>query len=158
MNKPGHVDIKRWQKKSWDVRKAEAAAVANAVSWGLDLLHKSAVRNVSGARYGFRKGTARDGSEIKVPIRGPLTNSGRLPVPVVYGMLRRSIKHFRISSVLGAVYVDENIAFYAPFVHDGTRFMKPRRFLGDAVTTWRPIIKKKMEKEIKATIKPIGTT
>ena len=152
----GHIDIKGWQKKAWNVKKVEAAAVAVAVSWGLDLLHKTAVKNVSGPRYGFRKGTGKDGDNVRIPQRGPLTNAGMLPVPVVYGMLRRSIKSVRISSVLGAVYADENIAYYAPFVHDGTRYMKPRRFLQDAVTGMRPIIKRKMDKELKAAIRSVG--
>lgn len=153
MNQSSYVDIKNWQKKAWRVKKAEAAAVAAAVDWGLDLLYKSAVRNVSGPNYGKRKSKSGD---TRIPKRGPLTNAGRLPVPIVWGHLRRSIKNFRISSVLGAVYADQNIAYYAPFVHDGTRYMKPRRFVDDAVTAWRPIILKKMEKEIRSTIRGVG--
>jgi len=146
------VETANWKIKVHNVKTAETAAVVMGVDWGLDRLNEATVRNVTGDHYGFK--TTKSGN--KLPIRGPRTNAGILPVPVVYGQLRRSIKSVRMTPTLGAVYSDDNIAPYNKFVHDGTRKMQPRPFLQMAVTVNRPLIHKYIEKKLRTLIKKVG--
>ena len=151
-NKTVYVDTSNWKIKVHNCKTAETAAVVMGVDWGLDRLNEATIRNVTGDHYGFRKTR----SDNRVPIRGARTNAGILPVPVVYGQLRRSIKSVRFTPTLGAVYSDDNIAPYNKFVHDGTRKMKPRPFLQMAVIANRPLIKKKIERELHKLVRKVG--
>ena len=142
------VDITNWRKKVRNVKAVEEMMVKEVVSWGIQELHKKTLANVSGPFYGFRS--------AGIPERGLLTNAGKLPVPVVYGWLRRSIKSARLTDALGVVYSDDNVAFYNRFVHDGTRYMKPRPFLKDAVDDRRPAIFNYMKYQIIKAIRSQG--
>lgn len=63
------------------------------------------------------------------------------------GRLRNSISHKTIQSE-EAVYIGTNVE-YAPYVHYGTRKMKPNRFLINAVQRNAAQIKNYVKKELK---------
>jgi len=124
-----YVDVSGWKKKYGYVMHEMAPAIKRAVDEGMDILMMQTIDNVTGDAYGSRKGP-RGGV---VWHRGAMTNSGKLPVTVRTGTLRRSVKGIRPHDYLGAVYSDLTVAPYAPYVHDGTKYLRPRRFLGEAV-------------------------
>lgn len=59
------------------------------------------------------------------------------PTPVRTGHLRRSVRGRVLSPTTGEVGTDVP---YAPFVHDGTRFMAGRPFLTDGLNAALPTI------------------
>jgi len=118
-----YINTLGWIAKSYSINKAIPNIVEQAVTYGIDILHSAVLKNVSGPAYGTVNGR---------PIRGFLTNAGKLPVPVVTGALRRSILKERIQPNLGVVYSSNALAKYNRYVHYGTRKMAPRRFVEDA--------------------------
>ncbi|MDD5543899.1 MAG: hypothetical protein PHX83_12065 [Acidobacteriia bacterium] len=54
------------------------------------------------------------------------------------------------------IYQDETIANYMKFVHDGTKYMAPRRFLGDPMRQKGPQIKQDIANALKEAIKKEG--
>jgi len=115
--------------------------------WGIDKLFSLVVLNVSahGTPYPLVKGP-RGGRSRE---RGMLTNAGILPVPIVWGQLRRSIKQVRFNSVFGVVYSDSKTAHYNRYVHDGTRKMKKRPFVTSAVKVFQPRFSLEMKRRFK---------
>lgn len=155
-SQPCRVDITGWEKKVKNVLEVQARVCEQVVTWGLDELMKRTVQHVTGPRYGTKTKKSKSGSEYVVYKRGPLTNAGRLPVPVITGQLRRSIKTLRFNTVFGAVWSDPRIAPYNNTIHQGgmakfynhSFYMKPRPFLQAAVDIERPRILEFMKKRI----------
>jgi hypothetical protein len=54
--------------------------------------------------------------------------------------LHQAVRHKRIDLTRGAVFIDKNKAPYAVHVHYGTKKMRPRRFMSDAVAERREAI------------------
>jgi hypothetical protein len=133
-------------------KKIISKTLALNIEWGMETLYKKVLINVSGAHYGFR--STKTGRQV--PIRGAMTNIGKLPVPVVYGDLRDSITKQRLDKHLGAVFAHSGVAPHAKEVHNGSKTMRPRRFLGDAVTGLRPIIIRKFVTDLKAASRLYG--
>jgi|GEM_PF-5887421 len=166
MAKNCRVDTSGWRNKSRRVLATEARVVEQVVSFGLDKIFDKTKDNVTGERYGTETRTSKTGNEYVVFKRGPMTNAGKLPVPVVFGNLRRSIKTIRFNTVLGAVYSDPNIAPYNKIIHEGGQsqffghkfYMKPRPYLQNAVDTKRPMIKAYAKIEIAKAIRTVGRT
>lgn len=75
--------------------------------------------------------------------------------PVKTGFLRRS-HETRFESPLRAVV--EPTANYAYFVHEGTRFMKKRPFLQDAVEITQGFTDTEFEKAVQDTLDSIGSS
>lgn len=84
--------------------------------------------NLKGPGAGVR--TSRGGLQYpKTPPKHPL----QLPVRRVTGTLARSLKMTPISNYEYIIWCDPQIAPYAKYVHSGTKYVKPRRFLGNVV-------------------------
>jgi len=139
-----NIDISGWQKKYKKIVEELAPGIARAVDFGMDTLHQEVIKNVTGMHY-------------KPPGAPDEPLKGSYPVPVVTGTLRRSIKGIRINSVLGVIASDQNIANYNKFVHDGTRYMKPRRFMLDALKAREQAIINRMKYEIIKVVRKYGT-
>lgn len=73
--------------------------------------------------------------------------------PVKTGFLKNSHVTAMTSPLSGYV---EPTADYALFVHDGTRFMKSRPFLSDAVETEQGFVDAEFEKAVQDTLDTIG--
>jgi HK97 gp10 family phage protein len=136
-----HVDTTGWMRKLKACEGAALEAMKRAVDFGMDEINKGAVRNLSGPHY--KHGT-----------RGPRT--GQMPIPRVTGTLARSLTSKRFHPTLGVIYADKKVANYAGFVHDGTRFMKPRRFLSNVVQERKAAIVNRWKYEILLAIRREG--
>lgn len=107
-----------------------------------DIILTETVKNVSGP--GIRPGIT-DSPAI-----------GKMPVPRRTGDLARSIKRKTIYSWLYAVFSDPKIAPHGKYVHNGTKRMKPRRFLWGAIQKNYRKIHTKMNNDLLKKIRFIG--
>ena len=132
------TDTGGWELKHRRVRRSMAEAAVAAVAVVARALFKRSQRNLKGAHY------------PPPDYKGPGT--GEMPVPRVTATLARSLKIKKINPVRYMVYADSGVAGYAAYVHDGTRYMKPRRFIGDAVRVngeaWRKFIAGRIRRAI----------
>ena len=71
-------------------------------------------------------------------------------------MLRHSLKIKMFNKFFKAVYSDPAIAPYNKFVHDGTKKMKPRRFLADVYNKNRLGIASHWNSEIRKEIRRVS--
>lgn len=157
---PCRIDISGWEKRVKDVQRATAKVCSEVVDFGLDRLFNRTIEHVTAPGTPYREnyyveidGEKRKRTRSK---RGPLTNAGKLPIPIVTGQLRRSIKSIRFNTIFGAVWSDPRIAKHNVYVHFGTRYMAPRPFLQAAVDIERPIILEYMKKRILSEIQRVG--
>ena len=141
------VDINGWLEKSSRLRAAMPEIISDLIDYGMDTLQEATIKNVSGPAYGTKGGRQ---------IRGLLTNAGKLPVPVVFGSLRRSIQKRKINPTLGAVYSDDDICPHNKWVYYGTRKMRPRAYLKLAVQERRPAIENRGRYMVISEIRKIG--
>ena len=146
------VDISGWMKQHRNIMAALGPEIKKAVDEGMDILMTQTINNVTGDAYGSHKGPKGG----VVWHTGPMTNSGKLPVTIRTGTLRRSVKAARIHDYLGIVYADLNIASYAAFVHDGTKYMRPRPYLGEAVKGKRQSIQDRFVVALKNVLRKAG--
>ena len=136
------IDITRWERKVQAIIKAMPDLIDAEVKWGAEKVNAKTIINLTGPFYGFRKGP-RGG---RYPIKGARTNDGQLPIPRITGNLRRSITMREAGRFLMVVFADDHIANYAKYVNDGTKYMKARRFLMEAVTSTQAIIIQRWDK------------
>lgn len=134
-------DMSRWNAKSANVKAALAEAVKKSVDFGIQSVHEEAAKNLTGPHY-------------QIGERGLMT--GQMPIPRITGNLARSLKQRRMKPELGAVYADSGTANYAAYVHDGTKYVKPRRFLGDAVKMKKEAILRRFSNNCKLAIRRAG--
>lgn len=105
-----------------------------------------AVKNLSGPR-------------IHPSIRGTENSAiGKEPVPRRTSALVHSMKDKKIIPSIHAVYADTNIAPHAKFVHDGTKKMRPRRFLFNVIRERRQAILNRMNYAFLSAARKIGRT
>ena len=116
------------------VQRQIAVAVPPIIAKQADDVMRRTVRNLGGARY--------------LP--------GTLPVRLVTKKLRGSIRRLMLNKYAHVVFSDDREAFYNKFVHDGTRKMRPRRFLGDVVRERRQAIINNLRDEITKAIRAVG--
>lgn len=106
------------QKELWPV-------LEKVIQFGSDEILQASTKLLSGPHYG-----------PEVNYRGAQT--GKIPIPRITSMLSRSLtlsvvlKNGPYVSLM-AIYPDKRIAPYAGAVHDGNRYVKPRRYLQDPV-------------------------
>ena len=113
-----HIDTSRWAAKLLSVQREFTDGLETAVKKGSDVLVKETVKNVSGELHQY--GT-------------PSPSPGELPVSRITSMLKQSITRVMVGKDAAVIYPDETKAPYAKYVHDGTRVMKPRRYLSEAI-------------------------
>ena len=138
------VDTSRFTIKLGRVKKAYEPVAARVILESAQSIYDKAVDNLSGPGIDPRvKGS--DNSAI-----------GEMPVPRRTGNLARSMTFRPVSTLEYAIYPDERTADYAKFVHDGTRRMRPRRFLGDVVRERGPAIENRIRYETLKAIRAEG--
>lgn len=148
------VDTSKWDLKCFRVQAAVGVAISNVLDWALPEVQKKVLENVEapGSPYplivGPRGGRSRQ--------RGAQTNAGTLPVPIVWGQLRRSIKMRRISSQFGVVFSSGQVAGYNVYVHYGTSKMRPRPFVEAAGKERRPAVTNRFKYEIQKAARKHG--
>jgi hypothetical protein len=158
VNKTTWVDTTKWDIKQTNVKAAVSRAIKEMIDWALPDLYKAVVQNVSapGSPYplvvGPRGGRYRQ--------RGAQTNAGTLPVPIVWGQLRRSIQWKRFTPLMAAVFSDGNIADYNVHVHYGApqKKMKARPFVDDASKQRKPAYTNRFKYEIQFAARKYGLT
>jgi HK97 gp10 family phage protein len=135
------VDTTRMSLKFKNVKMANQVATIKALLFARETVMAETIKNLSGPHY-------------KIGTSGPQT--GRMPIPRMTGDLARSLAHQKLSDLLYRIYSDQKIAPYAKFVHDGTKRMKPRRYLYDAVKAKKQAIINRMRNELKIAIRKVG--
>lgn len=106
------------QKELWPV-------LEKVIQFGSDEILQAADKQLSGPHYG-----------PETNYRGSQT--GKMPIPRITSMLSRSLKLQVVLKngpyiSLMAIYPDKRIAPHYKAVHDGTRYVRPRRYLQDPV-------------------------
>jgi len=134
-------NAKRWFGKTKMVRMEVARTYEKSLKEIAQDLYKRSQANLKGPHY-------QPGKEPNY--------AGHYPVPRVTGTLARSLKYSRIFPHLWAVFADSKIANYAKFIHDGTKKMRPRQFIGDVVSERKGIYFKKLRNNIIKAIRKAG--
>lgn len=130
MAKKQNVDITKWKIKDKRIRLALAHVGAAAILQSAQQVYNAADKNLSGPQI--------------TPGLKDEAGIGEMPIPRRTGTLARSLTMTPLSSVVIAVWSNSNIANYNKFVHDGTKFMRPRRFLADPVSQLGPQLEKQI--------------
>jgi len=134
-------DANRWFSKSEKVRKTAFTAASRSISDIAKDIYQKAQKNLKGPHYQPGKG---------------VSFAGNYPVPRVSGDLARSLKIKKFNPVLWAVFADSQVANYAKFIHEGTKGMRPRRFIGDVVTGNKILYLGKLKKDVLTAIRGEG--
>lgn len=144
------VDTSGFELKSRRVKTAFAAAAARVLLEAAQDIYMRADKNLKGPHYGVQ--TTAGG--MQVPKTGAQT--GKMPIPRVTGTLARSLKLTPLSTMTVAVWADPHVADYAKYVHDGTKHMKPRRFIGDVVQERKSALQNMMRQKLLEAIRAEG--
>jgi hypothetical protein len=154
MPKKAWVDTTKWDLKQTNVKAAISKAMKETLDWALTDLYQAVLKNVSapGSPYPLVVGP-RGGRYRK---RGPQTNAGTLPVPIVWGQLSKSIQWKRFNPLMAAVFSDGSIANYNVYVHEGTSKMRPRPFVKDAGEQRSPAYVNRFKYEIQKSARQYG--
>jgi phage gpG-like protein len=122
------------------------------------------IKNIDEIRSAFNKAPIRMKKNLAVAIRRSaieiqqeeiINVSGTRGINVITGGLKSAaVRGIQFPTPLMAV-IQPDIE-YAAFVHDGTRFMRARPFLFDAVQTKEDAVNKEFERAVQETLDEIG--
>ena len=104
------VDTRKWNAKVNKLLKECGPTIAKIVAYGNTKVSTSVNKNLSGSAYYI----------------------GKLPVVRRTGTLRRAYQVHMLTPHLFIHRMNSQIAEYAKFVHDGTRYLKPRPYFRNA--------------------------
>lgn len=135
------IDFSGWDRKSRAVKEAIREASKEAVGFAIDEINRKVTQNLAGMKH---------------PPRTPSPYPGQLPVTMISANLHQSVRFRRLEDTKGIVYIDKNRAPYAVYVHFGTKRMRPRRFMSDAVAERREAIIDKQRYLVKLAIRKAG--
>jgi len=135
------IDLSGWENKSIRIKHALSEAIKEAIDYGMDELTRKVTQNLGGMKH---------------PANTPSPYPGKLPVTMISGNLHQAVRFKRLDDTKGAVYVDKNKAPYAVHVHFGTKKMRPRRFMSDAVAERREAIINRQRYLIKLKVRKAG--
>ena len=141
MKDPVKTDTTRWKLKVRDLQAIRLTTLPKVLDWAHDKVMDDIKVYVSGPHYKYGE-------------RGPGT--GGVPIPRVSGNLARSIKSLWVSPLLVKIWSDGRIAPWNQYVHDGTKYMRPRPFIKEPVQRNRPVINMYWRNEILGEIRKIG--
>jgi len=110
MSKP-KMDTRRWNAKVNNLLKEHGPTIEKIVKYGNTKVSKSVARNLSGSTY----------------------FPGKLPVRRVTGTLARAYEVRMVTPYLFAHFMNSSVANYAKYVHEGTRYLKPRPYFRNAL-------------------------
>jgi len=144
------VDTTMAMLKLKGVKKQLAMTAPVVMRQQAQMLYDAMAKNLKGPAYGTESGP-RGGIKMT---RGPGT--GKMPVPRITGTLAGAAYIIPLSSIIWIVGVDNERCPYAVWVHDGTKYMKPREFLGEPVKELRTIIERTIRAEIIEAIRIVG--
>lgn len=145
------IDASKFNLKLARVKIAFEKQAKESFTKAAQKIYMETAENLRGPSYGVR--TTKGG--IQVPQRGPGT--GKMPVPRITGTLARSLKLEPLNDKMSfVVYNDPQIADYAKWVHNGTKKMPARRYLGDVVKKNKAYMLKTAEKEILRAIQGVS--
>ena len=128
------VKAVKWNRKVKQLQNELGPEIIKTVKWGSTQLASAITKNLSGSAY----------------------YSGKLPVTVKTGTLRRAYQVKEISPFLMMHYMDPKIAEYAKFVHYGTKHMAPRPYFKNAVNERRQAINNYFKYQILKKTREIG--
>jgi HK97 gp10 family phage protein len=135
------IDFSGFEAKSTRVKFALSEAIKEALEFGMDELSRKVTANLSGIRH--KPGT-------------PSPYPGQIPVTKISVNLSQSVASKRIDLMHGVVYIRKDKAPYAKWVHWGTKRMKPRRFMTEAIADRKQAIINKQRYLVKLAIRKAG--
>ena len=139
-----NVNTKGWQYKKSRISSALSQKLSELVTLAAQDIYDKTDANLSGP-------------SIKPGIKGSENSAiGEMPVPRRTGDLADSLTMIRIAHAFSMVFIDREKAGYGKYVHDGTKYMKPRRFLGDVVDANLDKWIKRFRKEVLADMRRVG--
>jgi len=141
LNADCRIDLSGWERKSTRVKFALSEAVKEAIDFGMDELGRKVTQNLGGMKH-------------KARTKSPYP--GKLPVTMISGNLHQAVAFKRLDLTRGVVYIRKDKAPYAVHVHFGTKRMRPRRFMSDAVAERRQAIINRQRYLIKSRIRKAG--
>lgn len=127
-------EIIRLEQKIERLKKEMGPEITATVEWGSTQLEKAVDKNLAGDSYYI----------------------GKLPVRAITGTLRRAYLVHRVSPFLMYHYFDAEIAYYAKYVHYGTKHLKPRPFFKAAIDERKPAITNYWNRQILKKMRSIG--
>jgi hypothetical protein len=148
------VDSSRFELKTRNVKRVFAAAAAKYLLEAAQKIHNGSAANLKGP--GIPKSTSSGGRQYPDYSKIPGYDTSSMPIGRVTGTLARSLKLTPLSSISYAIWADPAIANYAKYVHSGTRYLKPRRFIYDVVNRERAGITSILNSELKKAIASEG--
>ncbi len=148
------VDTSRFTLKTRRVKAVFAAAASKALLEAAQKVYKGSAENLKGP--GIPKSTSSSGRQY--PDYSKILGYDRryMPIARVIGTLARSLKLTPLSSISYAIWADPKIASYAKYVHEGTKYTYPRRFIYDVANRERAGIKSTLNKVLKGAIAKEG--
>lgn len=123
-----YVDATKFYKKTHRIKQHVVTVAAKEVASISQMIFDKTKKNLKGPGAGVRQSK----SGLQYPKTSP-KHPLQMPVRRVTGTLARSLKMYPISQYEYLIYCDPKVAHYATYVHNGTRYIKPRRFLGDVI-------------------------
>jgi len=130
------VDISGWNKKVDKLLREYGPVVEKIVAYGNTKVSASVNKNLSGMSPGTR--TSKSGRQYVVSSK--YYYPGKLPVRRITGTLARAYQISKVTPYLYLHKMNSNVANYARYVHDGTRYLKPRPYFKNAFTNNRVAI------------------
>ena len=144
------VDTTMAMLKLKGVKKQLAMTAPAVMAQQAQLLYDAMAKNLKGPNYGTESGPK---GGIKMT-RGPQT--GMMPIPRITATLAGSAYIIPLGSVTWIVGVDNDRCPYAVHVHEGTKRMAGRAFLGDPIRELRAGMEKVIRAEIITAIRIVG--
>ena len=144
------VDTTMAMLKLKGVKRQLALTAPTVMAHQAQMLYDAMAKNLKGPNYGTETGP-RGGVKMT---RGPRT--GMMPIPRISTTLASSTYIIPLGSVTWVVGVDNERCPYAVWVHDGTKYMEGREFLGDPKRELEPAMRKAIRAEIIAAIRLVG--
>lgn len=138
---PVTFDTSKFDLRCKRVQRIVAEVGAKVIKEGAQDIYNETGKKLKGPHYGYHTGP-RGGYVPNYPEGGG--QKGKVPIPRLTGTLAKSLQMRPLSTLTWAVYADDRMANYAKFIHDGTRHMRPRRFLKDTFTERAPAINNNM--------------
>jgi len=139
-----YVDTSRFTLKNNRVKRAFAREAPKVLLMSAQEVFERSIKNLSGPG-------------IKPGVRGvDDPRIGKSPVPRRTGTLARAQTLTPLSPVQFAIWTDPKKANYGKYVHDGTKKMKPRRYLSDVVRERGPAIQNRIRDALLKAIRSEG--
>jgi hypothetical protein len=133
------VDASGFYRKTKEVKTAMAVAAAKVIMESAQEVYQRTNKNLSGMH--FAEGEP---------------HPAIMPIAVITGTLRRSLKIIPLSSLVYAIFTDKRIAKYCGWVHDGTKRMRKRPFLRSVIQERRQAIQNRIRYALIKAIRSTG--